>query len=259
MTEREVVIGIDGGGTNTRVMVCDLQGNELAYSKGGCASKYKDEKASDHVKATIEDALAKAGRVSTDVVMLVAGIAGYESEADNAWITPFTDLPGLDCTKLHLNNSDIAHAGALQNRPGIIAIAGTGTMIMGINEHGKRIRNLDYHQYAYSAARHLAYDAVYEVLAGHQDDSNKTLITGMLQYWQASSLEQLQELARQGFHPDKMKRDQRFGQIAPQVTRAAEQGSSVAKRVCNRAAEQLRLGIELVGTNFAQQNIDVAL
>ncbi|WP_078502732.1 BadF/BadG/BcrA/BcrD ATPase family protein [Paenibacillus selenitireducens] len=259
MMERDVVIGIDGGGTSTRVMICDLKGNELAYAEGGCASKYKDENASDHVKATIEDALAKAGRVATDVAMLVAGIAGYESEADDAWIIPFTDLPGLHCPKLHLNDSDIAHAGALQNRPGIIAIAGTGTMIMGINEYGRRIRNSDYHQYAYSAARHLAYDAVYEVLAGLRDDSNEGLITEMLQYLQVSSLEQLQELARQGFHPDTMKRNQLFGQFAPQVTRAAEQGSSVARRVCNRAAEQLRLGIELVGSNFAQRNVEVAL
>ncbi|WP_211748163.1 hypothetical protein [Paenibacillus sp. Marseille-Q4541] len=30
----------------------------------------------------------KAGRVATDTAMLVAGIAGYESEADDAWITP---------------------------------------------------------------------------------------------------------------------------------------------------------------------------
>ena len=56
-----------------------------------------------------------------------------------------------------------------------------------------------------------------------------------------------------------MKRDQLFGQFAPHVTRAAEQGSSVAIRVCNRAAEQLRLGIELVGSSFVQRDVEVAL
>lgn len=259
MMERAVVIGIDGGGTNTRVMICDLNGNELAYVEGGCASKYKDVNAAENVKATIKNALAIAGRDTTDVAALVAGIAGYDSEADDAWIPAFTDLPGLDCPKLHLNDSDVAHAGALQNQPGIIAIAGTGTMIMGINECGSRIRNLDYHQYAYSAARHLVYDAVYEVLAGRPDDSNDRLIAGMLQHWQSNSLEQFRELARQGFHSDPMKRDQHFGQFAPYVTTAAERGSSIARSVCNRAVEQLRLGIELVGSNFAERSIDVAL
>ncbi|MEW8987291.1 MAG: hypothetical protein AB2401_09875 [Bacillus sp. (in: firmicutes)] len=46
-----------------------------------------------------------------------------------------------------------------------------------------------------------------------------------------------------------MKRDQQFRQFVPQVTIAAEQGSSVARRVCHRAAEQMRLGIELVGSD----------
>jgi len=256
---QDIVIGIDGGGTNTRVMVCDLKGNVVAYTEGGCASKYKDENAAYNVKTAIEDALAKAGRATADVAMLVAGIAGYESEADDEWIVSFTDLPGLDCLKLHLNDSDIAHAGALLNKPGIIAIAGTGTMVMGINENGMRIRNLEYHHYAYSAARHLAYDAVYEVLAGHRDDSNEQLIKNMLQYWEVNSLEQLQELARQGFHPDMMKRNQQFGQFAPYVTGAAEQGSSVARRVCDRAAEQLRVGIELVGSNYTGPSIEVSL
>ncbi|MCY9530190.1 ATPase [Paenibacillus alvei] len=257
--ERNIVIGIDGGGTNTRVMICDLNGNELAYAEGGCASKYKDENAAENVKAAIKNALAIAGRDTTSVAALVAGLAGYDSEADDVWIHAFTDLPGLDCPKLHLNDSDVAHAGALQNQPGIIAIAGTGTMIMGINEYGTRTRNLDYRHYAYSAARHLAYDAVYEVLADPPDDSNKGLIAEMMQHWQLNSLEQLQELARRGFEPDTMKRDQHFGQFAPCVTTAAEQGSSIARSVCNRAVEQLRLGIELVGSNFAERSIDVAL
>lgn len=259
MMKRDVVIGIDGGGTNTRVMICDLNGNELAYAEGGCASKYKDENAAENVKATIKNALAIAGRDTTDVAVLVAGLAGYDSEADDVWIPAFTDLPGLDCPKLHLNDSDVAHAGALQNQPGIIAIAGTGTMVMGINEYGTRIRNLDYRHYAYSAARHLAYDAVYEILTGRPDDSNDGLIAEMLQHWQSNSMEQLQELARQGFHPHSMKRDLHFGQFAPYVTTAAEQGSSIARSVCNRAVEQLRLAIELVGSNFAERSVDVAL
>lgn len=258
MVESSVVIGIDGGGTSTRVLVCDLKGNELAYETGGCASRYKDKNASTNVKTAIAGALSKAGRDPKDAVMLVAGIAGYESEADEEWMTAFTDLPGLHCPKLHLNDADIAHAGAHQSRPGIIAIAGTGTMIMGINEQGRKIRNGDLHHYAFSAARHLAYEAVYEVLAGYRDDSNTGLIMEMMKHWQVSSLEQLQELARQGFHPDPMKRNQQFGNFAPQVTKAAEQGSFVARRVCDRALEQLRLGIELVGSNFEEQHIEVA-
>lgn len=61
--ERNIVVGIDGGGTNTRVMICDLNGNELAYAEGSCASKYKDENAAENVKATIKNALAIEGEI----------------------------------------------------------------------------------------------------------------------------------------------------------------------------------------------------
>ena len=50
----------------------------------------------------------------------------------------------------------IAHAGALRSAPGIIAISGTGSVVFGVNEAGRRLRNYDFRHYARSAARHLA-------------------------------------------------------------------------------------------------------
>jgi glucosamine kinase len=49
-------------------------------------------------------------------------------------------------------------------------IAGTGSILLGINEVGSNFRNYEFHHYAASAARFLSYDAVYEALAGHTDD-----------------------------------------------------------------------------------------
>lgn len=69
--DRNIVVGIDGGGTNTRVMICDMNGNELAYAESGCASKYKDVNAAENMKATIKDALVVAGRDTTDVAGLL--------------------------------------------------------------------------------------------------------------------------------------------------------------------------------------------
>ncbi len=43
MQEEQVVIGIDGGGTHIRVMVCSHRGHVLSYLERGSASIYKDE------------------------------------------------------------------------------------------------------------------------------------------------------------------------------------------------------------------------
>lgn len=112
MMNTSVVIGIDGGGTNTRVMVCDLEGKKLAYVEGdGASSIYKDKNAVHNVRKAITDALAAANRTTGDVRHLVAGIAGYDTPEDLSWVSELTLLPGLDCPKLHINDAASAHAG----------------------------------------------------------------------------------------------------------------------------------------------------
>ncbi|RIX51541.1 ATPase [Paenibacillus nanensis] len=258
--DSSVVIGIDGGGTHTRVMVCDLSGNQLAYLEGsGAASYHKDRNAAQNVQQAILDALDSAGRRVEDVRQVAAGIAGYDNPEDLTWIAELTDVPGLSCPKLHVNDAVSAHAGALLARPGIVAISGTGSIILGITEAGRQIRNYDFHHYAASAARFIAYDAVFEALAGNRDVSDGSLLLAMLRHFEAGSLEQLAELARQGFHSDRRERDKRFGQFAPYVTEAAEHGSSIATLVLNRAAAQLKTGIELIAAGFDSDDVQVAL
>ncbi|RJE86107.1 hypothetical protein D3P07_18660 [Paenibacillus sp. 1011MAR3C5] len=177
------VIGIEGGGTHTRVLVCDLEGHQLAYlDNPRAASVYKDSNAVHNVRNSIAEALMIANVRPEDVRCVAAGIAGYDNPEDLAWVSELTALPGLHCPKLHMNDAVAAHAGALRARPGIVAISGTGSIILGITESREHIRNYDFHHYAFSAARFLAYDAVYEVLAGHAGASNEALVVSMLRH-----------------------------------------------------------------------------
>jgi glucosamine kinase len=257
MSTKQVVIGIDGGGTHTRVMVSDKQGHVLAYLERGSASIYKDKQAAQNVQGAIAEALQQADRTAADVQALVAGIAGYDAPSDLEWITPLTELPGLTCPVLHVNDAVSAHSGALMGKPGIVVIAGTGSIIVGVTEDGQFIRNYDFHHYAVTAARSIAYDTVYEVLAGSYDESDKGLLDSMLAHWRAPSLGELAELAKKGFHEERRARDKQFGDFAPAVTKAAEQGSSVAIRVCKRAIGQIKIGIELIAASFASEEVSV--
>ncbi|MCR2805120.1 N-acetylglucosamine kinase [Paenibacillus soyae] len=257
--DSSVVIGIDGGGTHTRVMVCDLQGSKLSYVEGPASSLHKDKNAVHNVRQTILEALAAAERGLEDVRYVAAGIAGYDRPEDLEWVSELTDVPGLECPKLHVNDAVAAHAGALLAKPGIVAISGTGSIILGITESGRQIRNYDFHHYAPSAARFIAYEAVFEALAGQRDDSDTRLIAAMLRHFQADNLEELAEYARQGFHADRRERDKQFGQFAPVVTEEAERGSSIAAFVLNRAVRQLKTGIELIASAFDGDEVRVAL
>lgn len=257
MNSNQIVIGIDGGGTHTRVMVSDLDGNVLSYTVRGSASIYKDEQAAQNVHEAITEALQMADRTCEQVQALAAGIAGYDDPSDLEWITPLTELPGLTCPKWHVNDAVSAHSGALMTQPGIVVIAGTGSIIVGITEDGQYIRNYDFHHYAASAARFISYEAVYETLAGHTNETDSKLIRHMLEHWKVSSIKEFASAAKRGFTEDRRERDKQFGDFAPFLTEAAEHGSSVALRVCNRAIDQMKVGIELIASSFISDEVAV--
>ncbi|USB33107.1 BadF/BadG/BcrA/BcrD ATPase family protein [Paenibacillus sp. YPG26] len=255
----KVVIGIDGGGTHTRAMVCNLRGEVLAYTEKGPASIYRDASAARNVTGAIEEALVQAGKSPEQVLGVAAGIAGYDTEDDLAWIMTLTRLPGLICPTWHVNDAVIAHQGALGMQPGIVVIAGTGSNILAITEEGQQLRNDQFHHYAASGARLIAYDAVYEILAGNTDSTDEGLIAAMKTHWHVETLSEFYQLAKKGFEADRQLRDRTFGRFAPWITEAASQGSSTAMRVCDRAVSQIKVGVELLGSSFANESVDVVL
>ncbi|MCC3372636.1 N-acetylglucosamine kinase [Cohnella sp. REN36] len=259
MADEKVVIGIDGGGTHTRVMVCDQTGKVLAYVSRGAASLYKDEAAADNVRGAIRSALEQADKSPGEIAGVAAGIAGLDAEEDLIWVRPLTEVPGLNCPQWHVNDAIVAHYGAFLAQPGIIVISGTGSIVLAIAEDGRPVRNYDFRHYAASAARFLAYDAVYETLAGRTDETDESLIAAMLAHWDVSAVSELYAFARDGFEDDRRSRDLRFGRFAPSVTAAAERGSSVARRVCDRAVDQIVVAIELLSPIFAADAVQVSL
>lgn len=257
-TRDKVVIGIDGGGTQTRVMVADLDGRVLSYIENGASSVHKDVNASRNVQQAITRALDLAEKDVSQVVLLTAGIAGFDAEADLEWVLPLTEVEDLNCPKKHVNDAVVAHSGALGTEPGMIVIAGTGSIIYAVTEDGQQVRNYDLHHYAASAARFLAYNAVYELLAGNSGEEDQDLVQNVLAYWRVSAVEELSGLARRGFLEDRRERNRVFGELAPIITGAAEAGSPLAQAVCNRAIHETAVGIEMLGLYFAQPEVKVS-
>lgn len=255
-----VVVGIDGGGTYTRVAVADPMGKLLSYVKyQGGASFYKNANAAENVGAAIRKALDEARCRPESILEIAAGIAGYDDESDLEWVWKLIDIPGLHCTPRYVNDAVIAHRGALLGASGIVAIAGTGSIGFGITETGRQIRNYDFHHYAETAARHLAYNLVYEVIAGETDDTDEELLRQVFAHFGAADLRELAERGSQGFAKDNIERKKLFGDLAPRITQAARQGSRLAQRVCHKAAEEIVTEIKLVGACFGEDPIRVAI
>ena len=255
----EIVLGIDGGGTYTRVLAADLTGQVLAYAQTGPASPNKSDRALENVQQAIQDVLMRAGRSPEEVIALVAGMAGLDSPGDQEWAARFTAVPGIGCPRTHVNDAVVAHAGALQGRPGIIAISGTGSIVLGVTEEERHVRNYDFGHYAHSAARYLGFDAIYHMLMGDTQPQDDPLIRQILAFWHVADIEALRALGLSSFVPDSNERTRVLGELARVVTEAAWNGSPMARGVCDKAADALGMGIRLVGSCFRENKISVAL
>ncbi|MGP9683620.1 MULTISPECIES: N-acetylglucosamine kinase [unclassified Brachybacterium] len=259
--QHEFVIGIDAGGTHTRVGCFALDGTRLAAAVGRGGNPSHNDDALENIRGTIAQALESGGLDPAGAVALAAGIAGFErtgsnqSDGDNDRTAALVDAPGLTCPKIVVNDAVIAHRGALSGRPGIVVVAGTGSMILAIDEEGVETESGQLEHYA-GAARHLVYDVVQQIL---MNDCSPTdpLVPAALEHFGVADVPSLHEavLARSSTHRNTIKRS--YGDFAPQVTAMGEQ-SALADRALTDLAARTARGVRLLAPVAGPRPVPVA-
>lgn len=138
----EVILAIDGGGSRTRCLAVDPIGRLVGRSLSGPSNHLlvsRDEVVRSLAEAT-DGALAEAGLKRADVRCVSAGLAGvdYDGRGADEMEEVFRQL---SFTRLVINGDMvIAHAGALGGQPGVVALAGTGSAILGIGMNQERVK-----------------------------------------------------------------------------------------------------------------------
>lgn len=124
-----LVVGVDGGGTKTRVLLADANGKSLARVEGeGSALRPGEEHAAaDTIAALIEAALEKADRVGVRPAVCVIGVAGggQERAAQALWSAIASKRVCDDV----LVQADATSAldDAFGDGAGVLIISGTGS------------------------------------------------------------------------------------------------------------------------------------
>jgi N-acetylglucosamine kinase-like BadF-type ATPase len=138
----EIVLAIDGGGSRTRCLAIDRQGQVVGKAESGPSNHLLV--AGDVVRRSLAEAidqtLRSCGLDHDEVVCVSAGLAGVDFDGAGA---PAMEelLRELDARRVVVNGDMvIAHAGALVMQEGVIALAGTGSAILGIGANGKRVK-----------------------------------------------------------------------------------------------------------------------
>lgn len=253
----EYVMGVDSGGSHTRVICVALDGRVLGYAQAAGGSPTHNLRAKHHVRSAIQDARSQAGVRSRRAVGLVAGMAGFERDSDLGWSMEYLDAPGLDCPRYIVNDAVVAHAGAFAGRSGIIVIAGTGSTILGIAEDGERVRNDRYFHYA-GGARHLSFDAMARILTDEDTDEDAALVQDVFGFWGVSDKQGLRKVAREHESADRNDVKHAYGRMAKLITAAAD-SSPLASAACSQLARSTCTGIRLLAAHFESPSVPVAL
>ncbi len=128
--------GIDGGQSQTAAVIGDEYGTIAGRGIGGAADEVnvtpQSTRLRDAIASAIASALAQANLPpDTPFVRAVAGISGYEGKVYGA----APQITGGALTLMH--DAPIAHAGAFAGGPGVVVIAGTGSVAYAVNERGE--------------------------------------------------------------------------------------------------------------------------
>ncbi|MBV8530122.1 MAG: hypothetical protein JO104_02305 [Candidatus Eremiobacteraeota bacterium] len=123
-----LLAGIDGGQSSTVAVIGDEGGRVLALGTAGPCDEIgvarDSTRLQDALRGALDDASRRANlREGSRFAAIVAGISGYDGRVHGR----APELPSSRVVLMH--DTPIAHAGALGGLPGVIVIAGTGSVI----------------------------------------------------------------------------------------------------------------------------------
>ncbi len=138
----KVILAIDGGGSRTRCLAIDESGQTLSTVETGASNHLLVERETvvRSLSESIENALTQSNLQCADVACVSAGLAGvdYDGAGEEEMKQVLRRL-GFNRTVIN-GDMVIAHAGALAGKPGVMALAGTGSSILGIGKKGERVK-----------------------------------------------------------------------------------------------------------------------
>ena len=133
-------VGVDGGGTHTRVLIVDEQGNEVATAEGPGSAVRPGE--ASRSAAIIRETVQRAWSGLTDrpIRSLCIGVAGAGRDEERDTLQSAIETDRLASHVVVLTDAEIAIEDAFGAGPGILLTAGTGSIAYGKGPTGVMAR-----------------------------------------------------------------------------------------------------------------------
>jgi N-acetylglucosamine kinase-like BadF-type ATPase len=236
----KLFLGVDGGQSGTTAMVGDADGRVLGEGDAGpCNHAAAGEgrvKLESAVRESVAAACAQAGIAAADVHFEAACFGMSGGPDDKREI-----LAGIVRAGQWVVTTDasIALTGAMGGRPGIIVIAGTGSIALGRDAAGQTARagGWGYIFGDEGSAFDIARQALRSALRSEEGWGPDTALRPiLLEQTGAAAINDVMHL----FYTPEWPRS-RVARLAAEVDRAALAGDTVAQQILTNAAQELAL------------------
>lgn len=251
-------LGIDGGGTKTRCVLADETTVLATAMSGGSNIVRLGEAQAREALHTVTRQVCATAKVSPDLIRAIcigaAGAARPEIAAKIRSIlaelisntTPESSLPRIEV----VGDSVIALEAAFSGGPGVIAIAGTGSIVYGRDAAGKVARAGGW-GFAVSdegSGHWIGRRAISAILSAHDQGLDTKLTAMVLQAWKLKTIDELVQQANSTPTPD-------FPRLFPIVLRAAAEADSMARDLLADAGAKLAALAEMVVRNLSPAHL----
>jgi N-acetylglucosamine kinase-like BadF-type ATPase len=241
-----IFLGVDGGQSGTTALVGNDEGRVLGVGRGGPCNHVSGDAARARFSSAVGGAVAEACRaagLAADHIEFSAACFGFSGGAEDKRnrIEEMYRIARLSVT----HDALIALAGATAGEPGIITIAGTGSIAFGRNRDGNTARAGGW-GYVFGdegGAFDIVRQALRAVLRWEEGWGMATALrAALLGITGASNANELMHW----FYREEWPRH-RVARMAPVVDACAREGDAAAREILHSAGQSLALLAGAVG------------
>jgi glucosamine kinase len=137
-----LVVGVDGGGTKTRAILADERGAQIAEAVGGGSTvkPQEAERSGGVIAGVVKDVLEIAERADVKPRVLCVGVAGVGRESEREALVEALTTHHLAEEIVVVTDFAIALDDAFGDGPGVLLVAGTGSVAFGRGPTGATAR-----------------------------------------------------------------------------------------------------------------------
>jgi N-acetylglucosamine kinase-like BadF-type ATPase len=244
-------LAIDGGGTKTRCLLAD-ETTVLANATAGGSNivRLGEQPAREALHTAVRKVCTTAKISPAQIGAVCIGAAGAARPEIAAKIRNIlAELMGVTPVSIEVvGDAEIALEAAFGAGPGVIAIAGTGSIAYGRDAAGRIVRAGGW-GFAISdegSGHWIGRRAISAVVNAHDQGGETALAAMILRAWKITTFDELVQQANSTPPPD-------FPRLFPVVLRAADEGDAIARDLLEQAGAKLANLAAIVVRRLAPQ------